>query len=64
MFITIKNSGKLDNIPDDFNREGTVLKQIFSSENAVSETDVLVDSTSNVRIWFKKGEVKVFEIKA
>lgn len=55
---------KLDNIPDDFNREGTVLKQIFSSENAVSETDVLVYSTSNVRIWFKKGEVKVFEIKA
>lgn len=55
---------KLDNIPDEFNREGTILKQIFSSENEVSETDVVVDSTSNVRIWFKKGEVKVFEIKA
>lgn len=55
---------KLDNIPDEFNREGTILKQIFSSENEVSETDVVIDSTSNVRIWFKKGEVKVFEIKA
>lgn len=55
---------KLDNIPDEFNCEGTILKQIFSSENEVSETDVVVDSTSNVRIWFKKGEVKVFEIKA
>jgi len=54
---------KLDNIPDDFNREGTVLKQLFSSENEVSEADVVIDSTSNVRIWFKKGEVKVFEIK-
>lgn len=55
---------KLDNIPDEFNREATILKQIFSSENEVSETDVVIDSTSNVRIWFKKGEVKVFEIKA
>lgn len=54
---------KLDNIPDDFNNEGTILKQLFSSENEVSETDVVIDSTMNVRIWFKKGEVKIFEIK-
>lgn len=55
---------KLDNIPDDFNTEGTVLKQIFSSENSVSETDIVIDSTMNVQILFKKGEVKIFEIKA
>ncbi|HET6785160.1 MAG TPA: hypothetical protein VFH18_03985, partial [Erysipelotrichaceae bacterium] len=54
---------KLDNIPDDYNKEGTVLKQIFSSENSVSETDIVIDSTMNVRIWFKKGEVKILEIK-
>ncbi len=54
---------KLDNIPDDYNNEGTVLKQIFSSENSVSETDIVIDSTMNVRIWFKKGEVKILEIK-
>ncbi len=55
---------KLDNIPDEFNREGIVLKQIFSSENYVNESEIVVDSTSNVRIWFKKGEVKILEIKA
>lgn len=54
---------KLDNIPDDFNKEGTILKLLFSSENSVSETDIVIDSTTNVRIWFKKGEVKIFEIK-
>lgn len=54
---------KLDNIPDDFNKEGTILKQLFSSENSINDTDIIIDSTMNVRVWFKKGEVKVFEIK-
>jgi hypothetical protein len=54
---------KLDNIPDDFNKEGTIVKQIFSSENSISEEDIVIDSTLNIRIWFKKGEVKILEIK-
>ena len=55
---------RLDSLPDAYNNEGTILKQIFSSEDAENEKDVFIESTRNVRIWFKKGEVKIFEIKA
>ena len=55
---------RLDSLPLAYNNEGTLLKQIFSSENAENESDVFVENTRNVRIWFKKGEVKIFEIRA
>ncbi|KAF0226779.1 MAG: alpha amylase [Erysipelotrichaceae bacterium] len=48
-------------IPQRFLKDVTVVKQIFSSEKVIQDP-VILDTAFNLWIYFKKGEVKIFEI--
>jgi starch synthase (maltosyl-transferring) len=53
---------RLSTLPDAFKGEDKVIRQLFSSENSAQDP-VFMDYTSNIWLPFKKGEVKILEIR-
>lgn len=55
---------RLDNLPDTYKVEGRAITQIFSSEDHPIYENATVLSGSALKLYFKKGEVKIIELKA
>lgn len=55
---------RLDNLPGAYNAEGKSVVQIFSSEDNLAPDHLQVLSQSQLTLHFKKGEVKILQIKA
>lgn len=55
---------RLDNLPEAYRVEGKAIAQVFSSEDNPVYENASVLRESALKLYFKKGEVKIIEIQA
>jgi len=54
---------RLDNLPEEYLTETTMIHQIFSSELNSEQPLIKMDPNQNITLHFEKGEVKILEIQ-
>lgn len=58
-----KHFVKLNNLPANFKKDGLLVEQIFTSEKNAPFSPIYIQSDEHIDLHFKKGEVKILEIK-